>query len=77
MWLDFNKHARRSCTAVGGLQALRAAAEEYETDYLPDLRERIAATERKKQEARDKELAKLMTDVRLTQSGTAQNGSGT
>jgi hypothetical protein len=47
-------------------QALDAAAVEFERDYLPDLQERIAATEKQKQAARDREMAKLMKDVKLT-----------
>eukprot|EP00953_Heterococcus_sp_UTEX-ZZ885_P033852 17584-Heterococcus_DN1.PRE.3 len=56
--------------------ALDAAAVEFERDYLPDLQERIAATEKQKQAARDREMAKLMKDVSLTRQDKIVAGSG-
>jgi GPN-loop GTPase len=57
-------------------QALDAAAVEFERDYLPDLQERIAATEKQKQAARDREMAKLMKDVSLTRQDKIVAGRG-
>jgi hypothetical protein len=58
------------------IQALDAAAVEFERDYLPDLQERIAATEKQKRAARDREMAKLMKDVSLTRQDKIVAGSG-
>ncbi|GAA6011821.1 hypothetical protein JCM8202_004162 [Rhodotorula sphaerocarpa] len=73
---EFYKHLRAvGVSAMTGegmdelFDAVRAARDEYETDYKPELEKIIAERERKKEEKKADSILRLMRDMKVSPSG--------